>query len=233
GHAGLEQSMHHPLAGAGAYNAPSQRSTNDIEGGEEERDSLHLMKLLEDLVIPGKEGELERRLREALATARPVGDTSTTNVNAELQRLHTKIDELAKALPKPITTAGRPSWAAVVTGAAMQAGGGGGAKYAPKVVVPERRNREVVMRASGQREDLANRTAVQVVEAVNKAIGSEGAVAARRMRSGDTVLTFNNNAENYTKDTKWVEEAFGAKAEVKRREFAVIVKGMPAAKLRG
>jgi len=230
GRAGLEQSVHHPLAGEGAYNTPSQRITGEKEGGEEERDRIQLMKSFVGLVIPGKEEEFERRLREVLAT-RHRRDASATSVNTELQRLHTKIDELAKALPKPATTAGRPSWAAVVAGA-TQGGRGDSALYAPKVVVPERSNREVVIRAPGQGEDLANRTAVQVVEAVNKAMGSEGAVAARRLRSGDTVLTFSNNAENYTKDTKWVGEAFGAKAEVKRREFAVIVKGMPATRLR-
>jgi hypothetical protein len=52
------------------------------------------------------------------------------------------------------------------------------------------------------------------------------------MPSGDTVLTFTQNSETYITDTKWVETAFGAKAEVKRREFAVIAKGPPASRLR-
>jgi hypothetical protein len=233
GNAGLAQSMHHPLAEVGAYNAPPQRNAGDTGGGEKEEDTLIPMALFKDLVIPGKEEEFERRLGEVLAKTRRerVADASETNVNEELKKLHDKIDLLAKTMPKQVTATGKPSWAAVAAGV-MQGGRSEVATYATKVVVPERRNREVVIRAPGQGEDLAKRSAVQVVEAVNKAMGSEGAVAARRMHSGDTVLTFTTNAENYTKDTKWVEEAFGAKAEVKRREFAVMVKGMPAARLR-
>ena len=48
-----------------------------------------------------------------------------------------------------------------------------------------------------------------MVEAANKAIGGNSVVAARRLQSGDTVLTFQGNAEGFTKETKWVEAAFG------------------------
>ena len=100
------------------------------------------------------------------------------------------------------------------------------------MVIPERRTREIVVQAPGQSEDLAKRTPAQVVEAVNKALGGDSAVAARRMQSGDTVLTFIGNAEGFTKETAWVVTAFGAQAQVKRREFAVMVKGMLASRLR-
>ena len=56
--------------------------------------------------------------------------------------------------------------------------------------------------------ELTARTLVKIVEAVNKAIGggsgSGRAVAARRMPSGDIVLTFSSNTDTITKDTKWV-----------------------------
>ena len=81
---------------------------------------------------------------------------------------------------------------------------------------------------------MAKRTPVQVTEAVNRAIGrgADRAIAARRLPSGDTVITFTDDATKYTEDTKWVEAAFGEKAELKTREFAVLAKGIPANRLR-
>ena len=52
------------------------------------------------------------------------------------------------------------------------------------------------------------------------------------MYSSDTILTFIANTVNYTKNIKWVEEVFRVKAEVKYREFTVIVKGILAIRLR-
>ena len=59
-----------------------------------------------------------------------------------------------------------------------------------------------MIQALGQGEDLTKRTAVQVVETVNKAIGSEDTVAVQRIYSSDTVLTFTANTINYTKNMK-------------------------------
>jgi hypothetical protein len=232
GIAGLEQSRHHPLAGQGAINPPTPRITGEEEGSKEGGDDTGVIELFKDLVIPGKEEEFVRRLREALAKTRRRGGAPTTNIDGEIKKIHTKIEELAKALQRPTGTTGKASWAAVVAGT-TQVDRSRNEAFTPKVVIPERRTREVVIRAPEQGEDLAQRTAVQVVEAVNRAMGSDGAVAARRMRSGDTVLTFKGNAEGYTKNTTWVETAFGVRAEVKRREFAVIAKGLPASRLRG
>jgi hypothetical protein len=100
------------------------------------------------------------------------------------------------------------------------------------MIILERSSCKVTIKAPGQSEDLAKRTPVQVVEAANKAIGSESIIAARRMPSGDTVLTFSRSADLYIGNTTWVEKAFGAEATVKRREFAVIAKGLLATRLR-
>jgi hypothetical protein len=71
-------------------------------------------------------------------------------------------------------------------------------------VVPERRTQEVVIKALGQSEDLAWRTLVEVVQATNTAIRGSKVVAACRLPSGDTILTFSGKVEEYTKDTVWV-----------------------------
>ena len=102
---------------------------------------------------------------------------------------------------------------------------------APRIVVPERRTREVVIKAPGQSEDLAQRSSTQVVEVVNRAIRGSDVIAARRLPSGDTILTFERKAEEYTKDTAWVQATFGPSAQVKPREFTVIAKGLLAQRL--
>ena len=100
-------------------------------------------------------------------------------------------------------------------------------------VVPERRTREVTIKATGQKVDLAKRSAVEVVQAANTALGGNAVVAARRLQSGDTVLTFRGNIpEAAVREQGWVRQAFGETARLQEREFAVIAKGLPASQLR-
>ena len=89
----------------------------------------------------------------------------------------------------------------------------------------------VVIKAPGQSEDLAQRSSTQAVEVVNRAIRGSDVIAARRLPSGDTILTFERKSEEYTKDTAWVQATFGPSAQVKPREFTVIAKGLLAQRL--
>jgi hypothetical protein len=108
---------------------------------------------------------------------------------------------------------------------------GGRRADAPRIVVPEHRTQEVIIRAPGQSEDLAQRSSIEVVEAANRAIRGSDVVAAHRLPSGDTILTFEGKAEEYTKETAWVQTAFGSSTQVRPREFTVIAKGLPAHRL--
>jgi hypothetical protein len=69
--------MHHPLAEVGAYNAPLQQSTSEVEGGKKEGESFTPMELFKDLVILGKE-EFDYRLGKVLAETRQL-QLSTKN----------------------------------------------------------------------------------------------------------------------------------------------------------
>jgi hypothetical protein len=240
GLAGLEQSVHHPRAGVSATGTPLPGSGSGAGKGVEGLGvSTDLMQSFKDLVAIGKEVEFEQTLHKALRDAFQRGASSTThnnnnNIHQELRAIRSTIDQLTRVPPAQSSAdTSRKTWAAV---AAAAAGAGGPAVYTPKVVVPERRNREIVVKATDLAPELAARTSVEIVEAVNKAMGggsgSGRAVAARRMPSGDTVLTFSSNTDTITKDTEWVQTAFGHTAEVKRREFTVVAKGLPAARLR-
>ena len=95
-------------------------------------------------------------------------------------------------------------------------------------IIPERRTRELRIRAEKLTEDLARRSAVEVVAAVNTAIGTNDAVATRRLPSGDVILTFQDSIPKVALlDQGWVRRAFGETARLYESEFIVIVKGLP------
>lgn len=95
-------------------------------------------------------------------------------------------------------------------------------------IIPERRTRELRIRAEKQSEDLSRRSAVEVVSAANTAIGSSDVVATRRLPSGDIILTFQDKIpKTALQDQSWVQRVFGATAQLHESEFAVISKGLP------
>ena len=190
---------------------------------------LEILGLFTDYVIPGKRDEFAVTLLGVLdqLDLQPKSDASSETLREEIQELRGSIDELSKALPR--ARPGNKTWAEV---AAAGGRGSSGVAEAPRIVVPERRTREVIVKAPGQGEDLARRSSVEVVEAANKAIGGSSVVAARRLPSGDTILTFEGKAEEHTKDTAWVQATFGSSAQVRPREFTVVAKGLPARRLR-
>ena len=95
-------------------------------------------------------------------------------------------------------------------------------------IIPERRTREPLIRNRNLPEDLARRSAVEVVAAVNTVIGTNDAVATRRLPSSDVILTFQDTIpKTALQDRTWVQRAFGEKALLHESEFAVIVKGLP------
>ena len=73
---------------------------------------------------------------------------------------------------------------------------------------------------------------VETVIAVNAALGRNEAVAACRLRSGDTLVTFASEAIMYKDTEGWIIAAFGAFATRARRELTVIARHLPAGPLR-
>ena len=63
----------------------------------------------------------------------------------------------------------------------------------------------------------------------------KGAVAARKLPSGDVVVTFQDSAtkEWYEGKEGWIEKAFGETAREAKRTFAVLIKGIRKGDLKG
>ena len=112
-------------------------------------------------------------------------------------------------------------------------GASGSAQGLPQKVVPQRANREILIRGRDLPADLAKRTPAEITQAVNQASAQQGAIAARKMPSGDTVVTFRDPAakEWYSKNPEWIQQAFGGQARAATTTHAVLVKGLRKADL--
>jgi hypothetical protein len=230
GIAGLEQSQHHPLAGQSQFNPtppPPQTQARESPAstqGDDGDPTESLIQRIKACVIPGKVDEVTRLLRvlrDLVATTA----TSTATFSASddnpvtVGQLKTILQE---ALQKPAAAAlQRPSYASVARQHTTAPTG----NYQ---IIPERRIRELRIRAEKQTDDLARRSAVEVVTAANTAIGTSDVVATRRLPSGDIILTFQEEIpKTVLQDQSWVQQVFGATAQLHESEFAVITKGIP------
>ncbi len=97
------------------------------------------------------------------------------------------------------------TWADVASGALSTAPGA--TQGPPRKVTPQRANREILVRGNGLPADLASRTPAQITQAVNLATSQQGVIAARKLLSGDTVVTFKDEAtkEWHTQNNNWIQ----------------------------
>ncbi|CCE34659.1 uncharacterized protein CPUR_08594 [Claviceps purpurea 20.1] len=95
------------------------------------------------------------------------------------------------------------------------------------MAVPARVHREVILKGSSISSAVIGRKPAEIVNAVNGAIQAPVAVTARRLPSGDTVVTFREPARPHIEADAWVKTAFGPEAALSRRLFTIIVKSFP------
>ena len=233
GTAGLEQSDHHPLAGQSQYPPPLQTQASEspvCSQGDASDLTESIIQRIVACVIPGKKDEvsrLVRDLRDAVAAA-------ATSAATSLQTSRTSFSDddpvtigqlktiLQETLQKPVQAIPqRPSYASVARQPTTAPTGN-------VQIIPERRTRELRIRNEHPTEDLARRSAIEVVAAVNTAIGTNDAVATCRLPSSDVILTFQESIPLIAlSDQSWVQRAFGATAQLYESEFTVIAKGLP------
>lgn len=235
GIAGLEQSDDHPLAGQSQYSPPPQKQASDspasIQGGASDL-AASLIQRIKACVIPGKEDEVLRLLRELREFDASQSTTTSTATSQQTSRTSFSDNDpvtigqlkaiLQETLQKPVVAIPqRPSYASVARQHTAAPTGN-------VQLIPERRTRELRIRNENPSDDLARRSAIEVVAAVNTAIGTNDAVTTRRLPSGDVILTFQESIPLVAlSDQSWVQRAFGATAQLHESEFTVIAKGLP------
>jgi hypothetical protein len=205
---GLDQSRHHPSAFESAY-APRATLTG-AEGATRSRDDgLDQLKLdIEGWVVPGKmEMVVEAVGRWATKREQDAPPTRQSTADAFL-RVEIKkavieaVQELLPARPAQPALDLAKSWAKVAGGGRGLAATSTGDE--PRRAVPARHPRELIVKAPNKAPEMAGRTAQQIVDATNAAIGTKEAVATQRLRSGNVVLTFKEDPGETAKRDDWV-----------------------------
>ncbi|CCE29452.1 uncharacterized protein CPUR_03145 [Claviceps purpurea 20.1] len=135
---------------------------------------------------------------------------------------HAVKDAVSEALNAP-----PPSWATIAARGAAVGSTPIPRSSPPPMAVPSRVHREVVIKGTTISDAVTRRKPEEIVTAVNGAIKAPAAVAARRLRSGDTVVTFKEPARPHVEADGWVKTAFGPDAVLSRRLYTVIIKSFP------
>jgi hypothetical protein len=232
---GLAQSQHHPNAAKGGFtDPPANNNNNDKDAARPEPERSR--SLWEEIIETVRLSETGEGGYGALAAAvRRVGAMATRHRGRETGGI-TK-DELRKTVREelesilPRTTSQAKTWAAIAASPTTRLTGH---PPEPTKTVPARQLREIIVRTMNPPEDLRKRTAKEVVAAVNAASSQKGAIAARQLPSGDTIVTFREEEAKgwHTENTAWVKTAFGPTSEIQHRAYVVIAKRVRADDLR-
>lgn len=231
GVSGIEQSRHHPNAGLSAQRPSTDNEAQKEKTITEKVDELKgkINSLVDQEKVPLLGGLINEllnlRVADALA-ARPRCPCNEDTTPVTMGGLRAALKEHQKTEKK--------TWASVASTALRQRPGP--VPTEARAIIPTRRTREIIIKSKDQPPEMQNRTPKEIVQAANTAIGpplGNAAIAARTLPSGDIILTFKDDAEKYTKDVAWVQKTFGDQAEVKGREIAVHISGLPSRQLRG
>ena len=105
----------------------------------------------------------------------------------------------------------------------------------PTKAIPPRIDRELLVRGTNLLADLAKRTLAEIIQVINQVSAKKGAIAARKLPSGDIVVTFNDPTTKgwHSQNTQWIQQAFGEQAKEACRTYAILVKGLKKADLQG
>ena len=105
----------------------------------------------------------------------------------------------------------------------------------PAKVIPAKLNREILVKGNDLPPNLSKRNPQEIIQAVNQASSKKGAIAARKLPSGDTVITFTDPTTRdwHSSNNNWIQQAFGNQAKEARRTFAILVKGVYKSDIQG
>lgn len=235
---GLDQSRHNPLAAASQYtDRPNDATAAAPDGKPLEPEDKEAYITIAGIVPPGLLGAVweaaqkyaQRRIEAYATRHRAEYDPETTMEDRITKKVTTAVTAaIATVLGTSNSNSGRPtqSFASIV------------AETRRTTTTPtngpnerptrSRVEREVTVRTRDAPPDILNRTPSETVQAVNLARGGADVIAARKLPSGDTVLTYATAEAARSNDTNWVALAFNDNITLSTPTFAVIAKGIRA-----
>jgi len=210
GSCGLEHSRYNPEYGV---SAEAPRQVNEETASEQRDRQLETLKTNFFNLVAARNTEkaleaaaafIEAAEKRVSALERREDDASRNNNSKEnsdeniIKIIRSEVKTAVQTAIRETSSSPAPSsaprsWASVV--GSRPWGGSAGVAQEPRIVVPARREREVIVRKG--EGDSSQRTPVEVVRAVNSALGNDEAIAARRLQSGDTLITFKEAANAY------------------------------------
>jgi hypothetical protein len=178
--------------------------------------------------LSAREKDAWKRVRKAVE-APAKGDAFYTR--EAIEGIRKGVLEIKDTLKQQQVPAGKPMSYAEAAKAWRGAGaakeGPQGQRAGPTVLpVPARRQREVVVKPGKETIEQKNRNGKELVEQIQRE-GAREVVAARRLPSGDVVVTSETRSarEEIQLETSWLK-AFGEGAKVKRHVYTVIAHGI-------
>jgi hypothetical protein len=171
GMGGLEQSFHHPKAGQSALNdnAAREQRNHGKEASQKDKEE-DLLRAVNEIVGLLNENKKEAGRRAIERYAQILRDSfaaeerrSSDSDDAPITKRDLKdlLDTVLRSRPNPPSTGQPPfvySWAAVAAPATSSDGA-----WQPKMVVPARRIKELVIRNPETESSLRNRTSQEIV----------------------------------------------------------------------
>ncbi len=95
------------------------------------------------------------------------------------------------------------------------------------MVISARYNRETLVYPDLDTTLPSNSISGETVEIINRTFWSNEAVVVRRLKSGDIVITFKEEAMEYKKGDDWITEMFRVRVTHICCEIVVLAKGLP------
>jgi hypothetical protein len=200
---GLEQSFHHPEAGQSALNDNAAREQRDHGKGASQRDGKEdLLRAVNEIVGLFDEDKKKAGRRVIERYAQVLRDSfaaeerrSSDSDDAPITKRDLKnlFDTALRSRPNPSSTGQPPfvhSWAAVAAPATSS-----DEAWQPKMVVPARRAKKLVIRNPGTEPSLRNRTSQEIVQAINITTNNSDVIAAKTMLNNNVIIIFWNNAD--------------------------------------
>ncbi|KAL2169369.1 hypothetical protein VTG60DRAFT_6075 [Thermothelomyces hinnuleus] len=183
--------------GGGGATATTTATTPTTKGAT--KPSINdLVNQLASLASPDRKDEAQN-LVEALQQALQALYKPEDTLLAKLRRVvaeEVKVAITATKAPEPKT------WAIVASQGLPQP-----LATQPKKVVPARLQREILVQAVGHMASQTKRAPQEVVQAVNQASARKGAITARILPSGDTIVTFKIVAQRewHSANSGWIQ----------------------------
>ncbi|KAI1318544.1 hypothetical protein F5Y16DRAFT_391774 [Xylariaceae sp. FL0255] len=142
-----------------------------------------------------RRGELAARIADRVNTlANTAATAATTKALAEGPVTRSYLDAALMRINRGLTSA-----SAFAPAPRTWAQAAAGAWKAPNAVaIPARRSKEVIIKAGKMDQTLKNRRPVEIVSAVNAACKTVNVIAAKKLFSGDIVVTFKEKVLDIT-----------------------------------